>query len=199
MLLGLRAEALDRPRRQFIQPHVIQIEFERALRLNLAGRQQVLDQHRQAIRLVFDHAGILAHDAAIPFHIVAPERRRVPFDQGDRRFQLVRDRRDEDVLHLLRLPKVGDVADVGDDVGEMSVRRQQRRVDDADAQGQAVAPQQIALDVERVGRVVGVAKGPALIQRLAQIAVFKPLPDDHLVLIQPDGVAARHAVIRSSA
>ena len=121
VFLGLRIEALDRPRRQLIEAHVVQVEFERALRLNLARRQQILDQHGQPIRFVLDDGGIVAHNLLIPLDIFAPQRGGVTFDQRDGRLEFVRDRRDEDVLHLLRLPEIGDVAHVGDDIRQMSI------------------------------------------------------------------------------
>ena len=55
--------------------------------------------------------------------------------------------------------------------------------------------QQIALDVERVGRIVGVIEGPAIVQRFLEIAAFELLPGDHLILVAPNRVGrapARH-------
>ncbi|MFN8450292.1 MAG: hypothetical protein U0521_17320 [Anaerolineae bacterium] len=86
MIAGLRAEALDRPRHQLIQPHVVAVEIERALRLQPAGRKQVVDQHRQPIRLVLDDGGIFAHNILVPHDIFAAQSGGVPLDQRDGRF-----------------------------------------------------------------------------------------------------------------
>ena len=46
----------------------------------------------------------------------------------------MRNRRNEDTLHLLRFAKIGYVAHIGDDILKLTVISQKRRISDADAQ-----------------------------------------------------------------
>ena len=137
-------------------------------------------------------------DLLIPLHIIPSQRRGVPLDQRDRRFQFMRNRRDKDVLHFLRLPEISDVTHIGNNVAQPSLSRQQRRIDDAEAHRQPIRANQVTFDVKCVRRVwvviTGVAR-PAIVQRLLERQTILPLEDKYSVVVLPAGISsapARH-------
>jgi hypothetical protein len=114
--------------------------------VQLAGDEDLLHDLRESVRLLGDHVEQLRTCLAVEEVVALPQRQRGTVEGGERRPQLVRDRRDELGPHRFELVLARDVPErVDRPVGERDARNRKPQLTPVDVEWKRLRPRDIRL------------------------------------------------------